>query len=85
MVRYVEEIGVGKGHSFSGVHHWGYSRRFRLELSEGSSRFVDLKEEVHIQYVFSSYMADGAECSHTIGMKFWMFNFPIANNPRMVI
>ena len=39
----VEEIGVGKGHSLVGAH---YSRRFRLELLEGSSRFVDLKEEV---------------------------------------
>ena len=56
----VEEIGVGKGHSFADEQN---SRRFRLELSEGSSRFVDLKEEV----IFNILMADGAEYQHTIG------------------
>ena len=51
MVRYVEEIGIGKGHSFVCAH---YSRRFLMELLEGSSRFVDLKEGLHhdtIQHV----------------------------------
>ena len=45
---------MGNGHSFVGAI---YSRRFRMnsELSEGSSRFVDLKEEVHdIQHVTNS-------------------------------
>ena len=62
MVRQVVEIGMGKGHSFVGVH---YSRRFRMELSEGSSLFVNLKEGLHhnIQHVYWQRR----KCPHTIG------------------
>ena len=49
MVRYVEKIGMGKGHSFAGARYCGYSWRFQLELSEVPSHFVDLTEEVHGQ------------------------------------
>ena len=37
-----------KGHLFVGAH---YFRQFRMELSEGLSRFVDLKEGLVIQHV----------------------------------
>ena len=49
MVRYVEKIGIGKGNLFAGARYCGYSWRFQLELSEGPSHFVDLKEEAHVQ------------------------------------
>ena len=39
----VEEIGMGKGHSSVDVRYYW---QFRLELSEGSSRFVELKKKV---------------------------------------